>query len=121
MKPLRLVHLVCTMIVVLAIAPANAQFAYECSPTNGREYISKTPCPAGVTWRKVMTDPYYQSNTTSQSAGEVAPTPKKQDPVVSKRQQAIDAHEAYRQGILRGIVPKSKQRADCNPRVQRCD
>lgn len=36
-----------------------AQFAYQCDRPNGTTFLSKSPCPAGMTWTRIRTDPYY--------------------------------------------------------------
>lgn len=38
---------------------ALAQFAYQCDRPNGTTFLSKSPCPAGMTWTRIRTDPYY--------------------------------------------------------------
>ena len=37
----------------------NDQFAYKCFPEKGSSYVTAVPCPAGVTWQKILIDQYY--------------------------------------------------------------
>ncbi len=59
------------MVMLLLSESVSAQFAYQCEPLNKRPFLSEVPCPEGMTWRRVQTDPYYNgpdpSNPTPQS------------------------------------------------------
>lgn len=52
-------RLVLIPLTLLFSGNSLAQFAYQCDRPNGTTFLSKSPCPTGMTWTRIRTDPYY--------------------------------------------------------------
>lgn len=102
------------LLVGLFSGRALAQFAYQCDRANGATFISKSPCPAGMTWARIRTDPYYTGSdplsgvkpveNISQNQPQRAPS-KGKAALASTGNPAVDqAAEDYRRAIDHGTL-----------------
>jgi hypothetical protein len=93
---------------------ALSQFAYQCDRPNGTTFLSKAPCPAGMTWTRIRTDPYYTGPDplsgvkpfVDQSQNQSNRSPSKgKTPLASSGNPAVDqAAEDYRRAIDHGSL-----------------